>query len=197
MLCGKITKMSVIQWYNYFRDIMTTYYVRNEIIFQNCVIHIDETFIGGKHKYNRGRVPPVRTRFLLGIIDIESKKAFVQFVTKQDFINIIPVITCHVRPGCTINTDGTCVYNALNSMNYIHNVVIHKDNFVNPITGHHTNWIKGFWGNLKIKLKSIRGSRGRMLDGHLDEFLYRFNCQNEGSIFDLLLSILPIFIQYN
>ena len=144
MLSGKITKMSVIQWFNYFRDVMMTYYERNEIIFQNCVVHIDETFIGGKQKYNRGRVPAVQTRFLLGIIDIVSKKAFVQFVPKRDFINIIPTITRHVRPGCTINTNGARVYNALNNMNYIHNVVIHKENFIDPTTGHHSNWIEGF-----------------------------------------------------
>ena len=66
-------------------------------------------------------------------------------------------------PGCVINTDGARVYNALNNMNYTHNVVKHKDHFVDPNTGHHTNWIEGFWGNLKMKIKSIRGSRGTML----------------------------------
>ena len=46
---GKITRPSVIQWYNYFRDITTTYFVNNPIRFSNnCVVHVDETFIGGK-----------------------------------------------------------------------------------------------------------------------------------------------------
>ena len=67
-------------------------------------------------------------------------------------------------------------------MNYTHNVVIHKENYVNPATGEHTNWIEGFWGNLKIKLKSIRGSQKTMLDGHLDEYLYRFNRKNENNV---------------
>ena len=96
MLCGKITKISVIQWYNYYHDVMTTFYARNEILFRNCIVHIDETFIGGKRKYNRGRVPTVKTWYLLGIVDILSKKAFVQFVQKRDFINIIAIITRHV-----------------------------------------------------------------------------------------------------
>ena len=121
MLSGKITKLSVIQWFNYYRDIMTTYYARNPIIFQNTTVHIDETFIGGKRKYNRGRVPAVRTRYLFGIIDVLTQKAFVQFVPKRDFLNIIPTITQHVCQGCVINTDSARVYNHLNQMNYTHN----------------------------------------------------------------------------
>ena len=54
-------------------------------------------------------------------------------------------------------------------MNYTHNSVNHKDNYVDPVTGHHSNWVENLWSNLKIKLKSIRGSQGNMLDGHVDD----------------------------
>ena len=86
-------------------------------------------------------------------------------------MNIIPIITCHVRPGCTINSDGAKVYKTLSTMNYTHNIVIHKEHFVNPDNGSHSNWIENIWGNLKIKLKSIRGCQNVMLDGHLDEYI--------------------------
>ena len=49
-LKGKISKVSIIQWFNYLRDIMTTYIGNNPIIFQNGTVHIDETFVGGKKK---------------------------------------------------------------------------------------------------------------------------------------------------
>ena len=62
-LAGKVTKKSVIQWYTYFRDIMTTYFQNNHIIFENCTVHIDETAIRGKRKYNHGRLPPVKMAF--------------------------------------------------------------------------------------------------------------------------------------
>ena len=192
MLCGKVTRMTVIQWFNYFRDVISTYFANNQITFRNTTVHIDETFIGGKRKYGRGRVPAVTTRYLLGIIDKTSHKAAVQFVPKRDFINIIPYITRHVTPGCTINTDGARVYNQLNLMNYTHNVVIHKREFVNQ-NGDHTNCIEGFWGNLKIKLKSLRGSQRDMLDGHIDEFLYRYNRHNEGPMFNLLMADIATF----
>ena len=162
-LAGKVTKKSVIQWYTYFRDIMTTYFQNNHIIFENCTVHIDETAIRGKRKYNRGRLPPVKTRWLFGIVDKTAHKAFVQFVEKRDFIDIIPIISRHVRPGCTIHTDGARVYKNLGMMNYIHNVCVHKENFVDPQTGVHSNWIENFWGNLKIKIRSIWGSQKKML----------------------------------
>ena len=72
-------------------------------------------------------------------------------------------------------------------MNYRHNVVIHKENFINPDNGSHSNWIENIWGNLKIKLKNIRGSQNVMLDGHLDEHMYHYNRKQEGPIFHLLM----------
>ena len=41
----KVTKPTVIQWFNYFRDIMTTYFVNNPVQFSpNSTVHVDETF---------------------------------------------------------------------------------------------------------------------------------------------------------
>ena len=192
-LAGKCTHKSIIQWFTYFRDIMTTYFRNNQIVFTNCTVHIDETCIGGKCKYQRGRIPKVKSRWLLGIVDKNDHKALVQFIKKRDFLSIIPVITRHVRPGCTINTDGAKVYKSLDSMNYIHNTVIHKEHFVDPDTGQHSNWIENFWANLKMKLKSIRGSQNIMLDAQIDEYLYRYNRFNEGSVFSLLIRDISTF----
>ena len=187
-LSGKCTCKSIIQWFTYFRDIMTTYFENNPVIFENCTVHIDESCLGGKRKYQRGRIPKVKSWWLLGIVDRTQHRAFVQFIEKRDFISIIPLITRHVRQGCTINTDGAKVYNSLNQMNYTHNTVIHKEYFVDPNSGVHSNWVENFWGNLKMKLKAIRGSQKKMLDAQIDEYLYRYNRLNEGSVFSLLIS---------
>ena len=187
MLKKRISERGVIQWFTYFRDIMTTHFVNNPVRFGNgAFVHCDETFIGGKRKYGRGRVPAVNPRYLFGIIEKATHKAFIQFVTKCDHNNIIPLITRSVPPGCTINTDGAAVYKVLDMMNYTHNTVVHSREFVSR-TGIHTNWIESFWGNLKMKLKSKRGSQGRMLDGFVDEYLYRYNRKSEGNIFELML----------
>ena len=49
MLKTHVSTKSIVQWYNYFRDICTTYFSNNPVRFRNtCVIHIDETAISGK-----------------------------------------------------------------------------------------------------------------------------------------------------
>ena len=186
----KVSKVSVIQWFNYIRDVMTTYIGNNPVTFHNGTVHCNETFIGGKRKHHRGRVPTVTQRYLFGITD--NKKNFLQFVPKRDFINLIPLITRHVMPGVTINTDGAKVYKKLDQMNYIHKTCTHKDHFVNLVDGTHSNWIENIWSNLKQKIKAIRGSQNAMLDGHVDEYLYRYNRKNEGSIFDLVLTDISV-----
>ena len=59
-------------------------------------------------------------------------------------------------------------------MGFIHKTVIHKKEFV-ARDGTHTNYIENVWSNLKMHLKSIHGSQGEMVDGHVDEFGYRYN----------------------
>ena len=188
MLTKRVSVKSIIQWYNYFRDICTCYFSNNIVRFnRNSVVHIDETAVGGKRKYARGRVSDTKIRWLFGIINKDDHKAYVEFVRKRDFLNIIPLITRHIEPGTTIHSDGAKVYKALDTMNYTHKTVIHKENYVNPIDGTHTNWIENFWSNLKYKLKLVKGSQKKMTNGHIDEFLYRYNRIHEGLVFELLL----------
>ena len=51
-----MSTVSIIQWYNYFQDIMTTHLAQNPVQFDGVVnvIHVDETAIGGKRKYGCG-----------------------------------------------------------------------------------------------------------------------------------------------
>ena len=70
-------------------------------------------------------------------------------------------------------------------MGFIHKTVIHKNKFI-ARDGTHTNYIKNVWSNLKTHLKSIHGSQDEMVDGHVDEFICRYNQKTEGRIFDLM-----------
>ena len=120
-------------------------------------------------------------------------KYFCSLSRKGTHINIIPLISRAVPPGSTIHTDGANVYKTLGRhMRYNHNFVVHKTEYVTA-EGIHTNWIENVWSNLKIKLKSLRGSQGTMLDGHIDEYQYRYNRKNEGGIFELMLQDIANF----
>ena len=54
----------------------------------------------------------------------------------------------------------------LADMGFTHKVIIHKSEFVTH-DGIHTNSIENVWSNLKAHLKSVHGSQGTMLDGHI------------------------------
>ena len=192
LLNRRISKASVVQWFNYFRDIMTTYFANNPVHFDNTTVHVEETFIGGYRKYNRGRNLP-EPRWLFGINDKVNHKTYIQFVERKNCETIIPIIMQRVGHGCTIHSDGAKVYKRLRFLHYTHNSVIHERHYVDPITGIHTNWIENFWSNLKTKIKAIRGSSCEMLNGHLDEYIYRYNRKNEGPIFNLMLEDIANF----
>ena len=66
---------------------------------------------------------------------------------------------------------------------------------VDPVTGCYSNHIENVWSNLKMKLMSFRGSQNRMLDGHIDEYTYRYNRKLEGSMFNLMLNDIAEFYQ--
>ena len=90
---------------------MTTWFSQNPIQFNGTmnVLHVNETAIGGKCKYHRGRVTKA-PRWLFDIVDKYSHKIHLQFVTKKDRTEIHPIIYRHVLRGSTINTDGAKVY---------------------------------------------------------------------------------------
>ena len=62
----------------------------------------------------------------------------------------------------------------LSSMEYSHDYVNHSINFVDPVTGAHTNTIEGLWEiHIKRHIKRMRGVRKNIVDGYLDEFMWR------------------------
>ena len=189
ILVGEVSKKSILQWYNYYRDVMTTYLVQNPVEFsRHCTIHVDETAIGGKRKYQRGRIPSVQTRWLFGMVCSVHHKFYGEFIEDKSHQSIIPLISRHIQRGAVIHSDGANVYKCLSQMFYTHRYVIHDKYYVDPYTGVHSNCIENVWGNLKMYLKKIRGSQSQMLDGHLDEWIYRYNRKQEGPIFDLLIN---------
>ena len=52
---------------------------------------------------------------------------------------------------------------------YIHQSVNHAQNFVDPLTGAHTNHVENYWKNLKMKFKSMSGTSRELIPGYIDE----------------------------
>lgn len=192
-LKGKVSRKSIIQWYNYYRDVCTEWLTRNPVFFdQNVTVHIDECCLCTKRKYNKG-AKRGQNRWIFGIVDNANHKCFIKFIPNKKRETLLPIIQARIPVGTTVNSDEAPMYNILTTLGYVHNTVKHKDHLVDPNTGIHTNWIENLWSVLKSVTKALRGSQQQMLDGHVDEFMYRFNRKHEGEMFNLLIDDISMF----
>ena len=82
------------------------------------------------------------------------------------------IIQEHVEAGSSIHTDQWGGYCRLNSAGYIHNVVNHSQNYVDPVSGVHTQGIERAWVEEKLWLRKSRRPR-TTLQLSLDEATWR------------------------
>ena len=96
-LDGKCSRKIAIQWYSYYRDVMTMHLANNPPTF-NSLVHVDEMAIGEKIKYGHGNTE-TDTRWLFGIVDKTNHKCYLEFLQDKSHPSIIPIIQHHCRPG--------------------------------------------------------------------------------------------------
>ena len=108
------------------------------------IVEIDESKFG-KRKYNRGR--RVVGKWILGGYCRTTHEIFLVECTdnKRNHHTLLRLIKQNVRPGTIILTDKWKGYNALARHGYTHLVVNHRQGFVDPTTGVHTNTCEGMW----------------------------------------------------
>ena len=78
-------------------------------------------------------------------------------VERQDMVTLHPIISRCVRPGTEVHSDDWASYRQMDRrINNVsaHQVVVHRLNFVNPVTGVHTQGIKSCWNTLKLGQKT-------------------------------------------
>ncbi|GFN85115.1 hypothetical protein PoB_001162100 [Plakobranchus ocellatus] len=171
-----LSENTVIQWFCYFRDVCSHHLVENpaQIGGIGHYVEIDESLMS-KRKNNVGRV--VQQRWMFGRVDRVSGRGFLEFVPDRTAATLENVIRRHIAPGSIINSDGFASYN--NNVNipviprHQHIVVIHEENFVDPVTGACTNRIEHYSKNAERRLKAVSGTNEAMLSSHLDEFMCR------------------------
>lgn len=94
--------------------------------------------------------------------------------------------------GSNVHTDEHASYISFfsNNSQYIYDNVNHKTNFVNPVTGTHTQNIENLWSQFK-KFKRRKGySKLQYLSSYLDEFRLRkkINQETRWKLFEILLN---------
>ena len=85
-----------------------------------------------------------------------------------------PIIQRIILPGSTIHSDQWAAYRQLHAdPSYTYATVNHSQNFVDPVTGAHTQAIESYWAKVKSKFKSMKGVSTAQLPGYLDERMWR------------------------
>ena len=136
------------------------------------IVEIDEAMFG-KRKYNRGRV--VDGSWVLGGVQRQSNKCFLAVCpqnTRSEAV-LLPIIQKYIAPGTLIITDKWKAYINLGRHGYIHEDVNHSQNFVDPVSGAHTNSIEGTWTHVKNRVLRQGGRRTEAsLDADLTLFMW-------------------------
>jgi transposase-like protein len=102
---------------------------------------------------------------IAGVIGRESGQVRLQVCHHSDRETLVPFVTAHTQPGCTVTTDEWAAYNSLSATGRTHVQVCHtfgqgewaRDDDGDGIREVHTNSIEGFWTGLRNFLRPFRG----------------------------------------
>ena len=114
------------------------------------------------------------TRGFFGIVTTQHLpgQGYFPVVERQDMVTLHPIISRCVRPGTEVHSDDWASYRQMDRrINNVsaHQVVVHRLNFVNPVTGVHTQGIESCWNTLKLGQKTHWGIRREDMLSYLDE----------------------------
>ena len=171
--------------FNFCREVCSKYLQRNPIRLggPGVVVQIDESLFQHKAKYNRGRHST--NVWVFGMVDTSTTPGtgFMQIVETRDADTLLPIIQRVVLPGTTVYSDKWRAYfNIQHRLGLHHQVVNHSLNFVDPLTGVHTQNIESYWGSKKNHIKTMCGYRRDFLEGYLAEYMWRDHFSNDAFV---------------
>lgn len=169
-----ISHPTVVDYNNFLREVCASTLLANPITIggPNTTVEIDESMFS-RRKNHVGRVLP--QQWVFGGICRETGENFLYAVPDRSANTLIPIIQNSIRPGTTIISDMWQSYNEIPNLgnNYTHLTVNHSKNFVDPITGAHTQKIESTWNKAKSRNRKHFGTSRHLLDSYLCEFMWR------------------------
>lgn len=104
-----------------------------------------------------------------------TAKGYFQVVDDRKRSTLAKIIQNVLLPGSELHTDDHTGYTNLRQYapNVIrHRIVVHRENFVDPLTGTHTQDMESAWNTLKLKIKAKKGLPTHRLQSFLDEQMW-------------------------
>ena len=98
-----------------------------------------------------------------------------RLVPNRTAATLLPIMQQHLRLGTTVWSDEWAAYQRVQQLNVVahYQLVNHSLNFVDPISGVHTQNVESYWNRVKTKFKRMKGVHEQMLSSYLDEFMWR------------------------
>ncbi len=116
--------------------------------------------------------------WVFGGIERDTTKAIMIIVPDRTRATLIPLVQQYIRPGTHIISDEWASYRSIGSIQgYTHDTVNHSVNFVDPVTGTHTQSIESHWGCTKrmMRKQGVENTSKEQFLSYLWEFLWRRN----------------------
>ena len=138
------------------------------------ICQIDESLFCHKTKYNVGRRSNNQA-WVFGIFDCSytPSKGYMEIVNDRSASTLLPIIRNVCKIGTIIHSDSWKAYNSIKSNHgFEHHCVNHSINFVDPISGVHTQNIESYWNRMKGKIKNMKGLSQPQLSIILSEFVW-------------------------
>lgn len=125
----------------------------------NKMVQVDETMLNYGCKSHRGRSPENKSDSI-SIVEIGEQgieRCFAQVIQNKKSATLVPIILNNVVHGAIIHTDEHRSYACLRIYGYTHGSVCHRYNFVDALTGIHTQHVESFHSVVKYWIKNRRG----------------------------------------
>ncbi|KAL3105682.1 hypothetical protein niasHT_021565 [Heterodera trifolii] len=127
------------------------------------VCEIDET-MAVRRKYERGRLVTNDIWLFGGTERGHPERCFIVPVQRRNAATLLPLIEQHIEAGSIIHSDMWRAYGGIPRLpnGYQHFTVNHQQNFIDPVTGTHTQSIESLWQKMKLKAKKRFGDARSM-----------------------------------
>ena len=196
MSVGQVTNVTVVNWYRACREVCTTWITKHapKLGGFGKIVEFDESFFAGAPKYGRGRAKGWKDEdeWVFGLVERGTLNCWLEQVDKSRSRKVLlPIINERCKDGTIFCSDTWGAYHKLSEHLQLEDTlqypVNHKQNFVNPQTGAHSQTVENMWSHCKQYLPA-HGMQPKDLSTYLGAFMWhRYAKQHNLDLFKFFL----------